>query len=126
MCTHSSSKLNSQALTIAVPFVVPFGANYPNELNTLGDHFRRKRLATRLGVDESTLFRWESDRGRPGTQLLARLGAVLGVPADSLLDRAASAAVWQLEKGLKGPRSPRRMPGAPAEHVETARPMVAG
>jgi transcriptional regulator with XRE-family HTH domain len=33
----------------------------------------RERLAKRLGVDESTVFRWESGRGRPGSRLLARL-----------------------------------------------------
>lgn len=33
----------------------------------------RKRFAKRLGVDDSTVFRWKSGRGRPGSRLLARL-----------------------------------------------------
>lgn len=33
----------------------------------------RKRFAKRLGVDQSTVSRWESGRGCPGSRLLARL-----------------------------------------------------
>jgi DNA-binding transcriptional regulator YiaG len=33
----------------------------------------RKRFAKRLGVGESTVFRWESERGHTGSRLLARL-----------------------------------------------------
>jgi len=37
----------------------------------------RKRLAKRLEVDESTVFRWERGYGRPCSRLLARVKAVL-------------------------------------------------
>jgi transcriptional regulator with XRE-family HTH domain len=39
----------------------------------LANGLSRERLAKRLGVDESTVFRWESGRGRPASRLLARL-----------------------------------------------------
>jgi len=34
-------------------------------------------LATRLGVDKSTVFRWKHGYGRPCSRLLARVKAVL-------------------------------------------------
>jgi transcriptional regulator with XRE-family HTH domain len=39
----------------------------------------RKRLAKGLGVDESTVLRWESGRGRPASRLLAQLKAAFTV-----------------------------------------------
>jgi transcriptional regulator with XRE-family HTH domain len=42
--------------------------------------FSRRRLAAELGVDESSVFRWESGQGSPLAHLRGRLRAVLGWP----------------------------------------------
>ena len=39
----------------------------------------RRRLAAELGIDESTVTRWEKGRGRPSSALLKRLTVALGV-----------------------------------------------
>jgi transcriptional regulator with XRE-family HTH domain len=52
----------------------PLPVSYPKCLNTLGDHLRQKRLelkllqkevARRFGVDESTVYNWETNRTTP-------------------------------------------------------------
>ncbi len=52
---------------------------YPKELNSLGDHIRKRRLdqglfqkqvAEQIGVDEETIFRWESNKSRPQIQFV--------------------------------------------------------
>ena len=67
---------------IALPFChfrfkVPkhqYDNRYPKELNTLGDHLRKRRLdlglfqkevAESIGVDEMTYCNWENNRGNP-------------------------------------------------------------
>jgi transcriptional regulator with XRE-family HTH domain len=49
-------------------------SDYPSQLNTLGDHIRKRRLdlglyqkdvAKRLGVDENTIWRWERNESNP-------------------------------------------------------------
>lgn len=39
--------------------------------------YSRKRLARRLRVDESTIWRWETNRKRPTARLLGRIGQSL-------------------------------------------------
>ena len=58
------------------PEPVSFAAWVTQRRKALG--FSRRRLAAELGVDESTLSRWESGRGKPLATLLDRLRARLG------------------------------------------------
>jgi len=55
----------------------PPDSKYPKELRTLGDLIRKRRLdlglfqkqvAEQIGVDEETIFRWESNESRPQIQ----------------------------------------------------------
>ena len=59
---------------------------YPKELNTLGDHLRKRRLdlgllqrevAERVGVDETTILNWEKNRTRPSAKISARITSFL-------------------------------------------------
>jgi transcriptional regulator with XRE-family HTH domain len=38
----------------------------------------RKRLAAKLGIDESTVIRWENGQGRPLARLRNRISTILG------------------------------------------------
>lgn len=73
---------------------------YPKEINTLGDHLRKKRLdlklrqtdvADRLGVDEMTIVNWELGKTHPRIHLLPRITELLGYcpyqPIASLSER---------------------------------------
>ena len=57
----------------------PNSPKYPKQLDTLGDHIRKRRLdlgmfqrqvAEQIGVDEDTIFRWESNESRPQIQFI--------------------------------------------------------
>jgi transcriptional regulator with XRE-family HTH domain len=54
-------------------------SEYPRQLNTLGDHIRKRRLdlglyqrqvAEQIGVTESTIFNWESNESRPSVRYI--------------------------------------------------------
>src|SRR5260370_6334363 len=64
----------------------PKHSDYPNEINTFGDHLRVKRLdlgltqkqvAQELRVDESRLRSWESGRRKPGKKGLTIIATLL-------------------------------------------------
>ena len=64
----------------------PLARAYPRHLNTLGDHLRNKRLdlellqkdvAYRLGVDEASVYNWESRRASPSLQFIPKVIAFL-------------------------------------------------
>ncbi|HUV94849.1 MAG TPA: helix-turn-helix transcriptional regulator [Anaerolineae bacterium] len=71
----------------------PRPAAYPKELQTLGDHLRKRRLdlgflqrdvAQKLGVREATIYNWESNRKSPQLRFLPRIIEFLGyVPYDT-------------------------------------------
>jgi transcriptional regulator with XRE-family HTH domain len=55
----------------------PKDSAYPSELDSLGDHIRKRRLglglfqhevARQLGVDESTVLKWESNESQPAVR----------------------------------------------------------
>jgi site-specific DNA recombinase len=59
----------------------------PEELNTLGDHLRRRRLvlkllqrqvAEQLGVDKASIYNWEGNRSKPGLQYIPAIIRFLG------------------------------------------------
>jgi len=64
----------------------PLPAAYPRELNTLGDHVRKRRLelgmqqkdvARRLGVDEMTVNNWERHRTTPAPGFIGKIRGFL-------------------------------------------------
>ena len=70
-------------LTAAKPSPLP----YPAQLNTLGDHIRKRRLdlgllqrevAEELGVTESTIWNWEANYSSPQLRLIPKVIAFLG------------------------------------------------
>jgi transcriptional regulator with XRE-family HTH domain len=65
----------------------PQSSKYPQQLNTLGDRIRRRRLdlglfqkqvAEQVGVDEETIFRWESNESGPQIQFIPAIIKLLG------------------------------------------------
>jgi transcriptional regulator with XRE-family HTH domain len=65
----------------------PANPKYPKQLNTLGDHIRKRRLdlglsqkhaGREIGVDEETIFRWESNESRPQVQFIPAIIKFLG------------------------------------------------
>ena len=71
----------------------PLPAAYPKELNTLGNHLRKKRLAQglrqrevadRLGVESDSIYYWETNRYNPSLRLIPRIIDFLGyMPYDT-------------------------------------------
>jgi DNA-binding transcriptional regulator YiaG len=60
---------------------------YPIEIRTLGDHIRQRRLdvglrqagvAAEIGICESTIMRWETNRAEPETRYVPRIIEFLG------------------------------------------------
>ena len=65
----------------------PVPDGYPEELRTLGDHLKRKRLdlgllqravAQKLGVAEASVYNWENGRSSPALRFVPRILAFLG------------------------------------------------
>ncbi|MBI4467768.1 MAG: helix-turn-helix transcriptional regulator [Acidobacteria bacterium] len=65
----------------------PFSHSYPKSLNTLGDHLRKKRLdlgllqrevAVQIGVDQDTIWNWESNATHPALPLIPKVIEFLG------------------------------------------------
>ena len=65
----------------------PQSSKYPQQLSTLGDRIRRRRLdlglfqkqvAEQVGVDEETIFRWESNESGPQIQFIPAIIKLLG------------------------------------------------
>jgi len=65
----------------------PKSEAYPAVLRTYGDHIRAKRLdlgllqmhvAEEIGVDECSIYNWESNRVAPSLRLIPRIIEFLG------------------------------------------------
>lgn len=59
----------------------------PEELNTIGDHLRRKRLvlkllqrqvAAQIGVDKTSIYNWEGNRSKPSLEYMPTIIRFLG------------------------------------------------
>jgi transcriptional regulator with XRE-family HTH domain len=72
----------------------------PEQLNTLGDHLRRRRLslkllqrqvAKQLGVGKTSIYNWETNRTKPGLEHMPAIIRFLGYnpipPSDGWADR---------------------------------------
>jgi len=51
----------------------------------------QKKLAKNLGIDPTTLARWESGTSKPGTRLRERLAGLLGDSADGVSQKTPTA-----------------------------------
>ena len=66
---------------------------YPNELKTLRDHLRKRRLdlgllqrevAQQLGVDKDSIYYWETGRYKPSLRVIPKIIEFLGyMPYDT-------------------------------------------
>ncbi len=65
----------------------PIKKDYPDELKTIGDHIRRKRIELKLfqkelakfiGVDECTVTNWEKNHSKPRLPFLPKIIRFLG------------------------------------------------
>jgi len=65
----------------------PLSEAYPNELKTIGDHIRKKRLdlnlyqkdlAKAFGVKEDTILNWEKGRSNPQLRYIPKVIEFLG------------------------------------------------
>ena len=65
----------------------PPSKHYPNNINTLGDHIRKRRLdlgllqrevAERIGLAEQTITIWERQHRKPEIRFIARIIEFLG------------------------------------------------
>ena len=82
----------------------PRPAYYPKEINTLGDHLRKRRLdlkllqeqiAEQIGIDEATITNWERNATAPAIRYIPAIIQFLGYhplpPALSFPERLAAA-----------------------------------
>jgi DNA-binding XRE family transcriptional regulator len=65
----------------------PYPTGYPQIINTLGDHLRKKRLdlkllqkdvAKKIGVDETSIYLWEGNRVKPSLSFIPKTIEFLG------------------------------------------------
>jgi transcriptional regulator with XRE-family HTH domain len=65
----------------------PQSTQYPKEINSLGDHLRKRRLdlgllqrgvAAKIGVAEATIWNWERQRNQPEIRFIAPIIQFLG------------------------------------------------
>lgn len=93
-CNERLDPCSSRRVIPALPFCKvtlrarkPLAPAYPKTLKTLGDHIRKRRLdlrllqkdvAQRLGVDEATIYNWETNRYSPSLSLIPKVIEFLG------------------------------------------------
>lgn len=93
-CILSVTPLGNRTNTVALPFChlvlrasKPKSSEYPNQLKTLGDPLRAKRLrlgwlqidlAKHFGVAENTIWRWERNESTPSIRYIPKMVAFLG------------------------------------------------
>jgi DNA-binding XRE family transcriptional regulator len=88
----------------------PKSDSYPSVLKTLGDHLRARRLdlgliqkqvAEQIGVDEASVYNWESNRVEPAVRLIPHIHIFLGYcPYIPGLPISGKLKVWRQSMGL--------------------------
>jgi transcriptional regulator with XRE-family HTH domain len=88
----------------------PKSEAYPAALVTLGDHLRARRLdlgllqkqvADEIGVDETSIYNWESNRVEPAVRLIPRIHLFLArCPYTSGLSLSYKLKMWRQGLGL--------------------------
>lgn len=88
----------------------PLGRAYPTELRSIGDHVRKRpldlgllqrKVAWRIGVDETTVYNWEAGIASPSLRALPAVIRFLGYdPTEigSTLAERLRTTRWQLEQ----------------------------
>jgi len=105
---------------LALTALKPPPAAYPRELNTLGDHLRKRRLdlgllqrlvAQRLGVTKETIYNWENNRTCPPNRFVPRIIHFLGyAPYDTEPEALGKRIVlWRRTLGLTQRELARRL-----------------
>ncbi len=93
-CSRAAYRQNTRTGIDALPFCsltlkakVPLSKHYPKQINSLGDHLRKRRLdlqllqkevAEKIGVDTSTIHNWEKQHTQPEIRFVARIIEFLG------------------------------------------------
>jgi transcriptional regulator with XRE-family HTH domain len=93
-CSRAADRRSIHTGIDALPFCsltlkakVPQSKQYPKEINTLGDHLRKRRLdlgllqrevAEKFGVAEATIWNWERQRTQPEIRFIAPIIKFLG------------------------------------------------
>jgi DNA-binding XRE family transcriptional regulator len=87
----------------------PKSEAYPAELITYGDHLRAMRLdlgllqgqvAAKIGVNETTVYNWENNRGAPSVSLIPQIIRFLGYcPYTPALPISGKLRVWRQSLG---------------------------
>ena len=88
----------------------PRNPAYPKSLNTIGDHIRKRRLdlgffqyqvAEQIGVDECSIYNWESNATSPALRWMPAVFQFLGYnplpKGDSVADQLVA---WRTECGI--------------------------
>jgi transcriptional regulator with XRE-family HTH domain len=96
----------------------PKSSAYPEELNTLGDHIRKRRLdlglfqkqvAKQIGISEDATYRWESNESSPQVQFIPAIIKFLDYNPLSLPDSPGQKLVFfrqvlgLIQRGLQDP-----------------------
>jgi len=88
-------------LTLKAP--KPFTSDYPLQIESMGDHIRKRRLdikllqkeaAKRIGVNETTIWFWENNRVEPSISYIPKIIEFLGyIPFETKQDTLVSMVV---------------------------------
>jgi len=98
----------------------PLSEAFPEELRTLGDHLRKRRLdlglfqkdvARRLGSNESSVWNWEKNRSSPALRFIPRIIEFLGYTPDITQPQSLGQriVVWRRLRGITQKELARRL-----------------
>jgi len=85
--TYRFSQPDQSMLVLSQSYSPNLGVRIPVELQTIGDHIRRRRqtlkllqkqVAEQIGVDETSIYNWERNLGEPRLKYIPPIIAFLG------------------------------------------------